>query len=440
LLTNILFKNKNYRIFAVTVHRALEKTMKAVALIKENIRVSFGSIRSNMLRSILTMLIIAVGIMALIGILTAIDSIKSTITTQFATMGANTFSIESRSFFVQNDKERKRKKNNPYISYRQAKEFKERFSFPATVSISTFASNTAVVKFKSEKTHPNIAVIGADENYLLTAGYEIEKGRNISFQDVQMNRNVVILGSALAKKLFKNGEDPLNKDVNIGNGKFITIGVLKEKGSSFSSSDNMCILTYTSVRQYFSWPNRNYSINVVPASELLSEAAIGYSEGLFRSVRRLKVIDESDFEIIKSDFLSNLLKDILSYVLIAATVIGIVTLCGAAIGLMNIMLVSVTERTTEIGIRKAIGAKNTVIRQQFLFEAILICQLGGFAGILLGVLVGKILSQLFGSHFVMPWFWIFSGIILCSLVGLVSGYYPAAKASKLDPIVALRYE
>ena len=414
--------------------------MKAVTLIKENLRVSLGSIRSNMLRSVLTMLIIAVGIMALVGILTAIDSIKNTITAQFATMGANTFSIESRGLIVNMDEKHSRKKNNPYISFRQAMEFKERFSFPATVSISTYASNTAVVKYKSEKTHPNIAVIGADENYLLTAGFEIEKGRNISYQDVLMNRNVVLLGSSLTKKAFKKGEDPINKIISIGSGKFMVIGTLKEKGSSFMSSDNMCILTCTSVRQYFSWPNRDYSINVTPANELLSDAAAGYAEGLFRTVRRLKVTDQSDFNITKSDFLSNMLKDILSIVLIAATVIGIVTLFGAAIGLMNIMLVSVTERTTEIGIRKAIGAKNTMIRQQFLFESILICQIGGLIGILLGILVGKILSLLFHSDFVIPWIWIFSGILLCFLVGLVSGYYPAVKASKLDPIVALRYE
>jgi len=407
---------------------------------KENLKVSVVSVRTNLLRSVLTVLIIAFGIMALVGILTSIESIKNTITKQFATMGANTFSIESRGVTVQIGKNRYRKKNHPYITYRQARDFKRRFSFPARVSVYTSASFMSTVKYKSEKTHPNVTVIGSDEDYLSTAGFELSKGRNISYQDVSMNRNVVLIGDDITKRIFKDGVDPLNKRVSIGNGKFLVIGVLKKKGSAINSSDNLCVLPVSNVRQTFPAPQRDYSRNVSPDNAVLAEAAEGYSEALFRSVRRLNVIDESDFNIIKSDFLSNIFKDLISIVLVAATIIGIVTLVGAAIGLMNIMLVSVTERTTEIGIRKAIGARSDVIKQQFLFEAILICQLGGILGIILGILIGNIVSLIMKSDFLIPWLWMIAGIALCFLVGLISGYYPAQKASRLDPIVALRYE
>jgi putative ABC transport system permease protein len=406
----------------------------------ENLKVAIVSVRTNLLRTILTVLIIAFGIMALVGILTAIDSIKNTITKQFATMGANTFSIESRGITVQIGKNRYRKKNHPYITFRQAREFKKRFNFPAKVSIYTTSSFMSTVKFKSEKTHPNVTVIGSDEDYLYTAGFEIGSGRNISYQDVLMNRNVVLIGDDIAAKIFKNSEDPLNKKISIGSGRYQVIGILKKKGSAINSSDNICVLPYTNARQSFPSQRQDYSINVSPDHEGLSEAAEGYSEGMFRSVRKLDVIDETDFNIVRSDFLSNIFKDLISIVLIAATIIGIVTLAGAAIGLMNIMLVSVTERTTEIGIRKAIGARSDVIKQQFLFEAILICQLGGILGIVLGILIGNIVSLVMKSDFLIPWIWMIAGIALCFLVGLISGYYPAQKASRLDPIVALRYE
>jgi putative ABC transport system permease protein len=414
--------------------------MKFLALIQENFKVSIASILSNFLRTILTILIIAFGIMALVGILTAIHSIKSTINKQFATMGTNTFTIESRSINVQIGSKKYRRKNHPYISYRQAVEFKQRFRFPATVSISTLASPVATIKYQSKKTHPNVTVIGSDENYLLTAGYEIEKGRNIAITDILLNRNIVIIGHAIAEKLFKSGGDPVGKEISVGNGKYIVAGILEEKGESINSSDNLCIIPYTNVRQYFPRPRRDYNISVSPETKELYDEAMGYAEGLFRIVRNLNVRDESDFNITSSDFLSKILNDVLKKVLYATTIIGFITLFGAAIGLMNIMLVQVSERTREIGIRKAIGARNNMIKQQFLFEAILICQLGGILGIILGIFIGNIVSLILKSSFVIPWGWIFGGLVICFIVGLSAGLFPAVKAAKLNPIVALHYE
>ncbi|MBN2611695.1 MAG: ABC transporter permease [Bacteroidales bacterium] len=409
------------------------------SLVWENIKVSAGSVFSNFLRSVLTILIIAIGIMALVAILTAIQSIKNTINMQFATMGTNTFTIESRSINVQVGNKKHRRKNHPYISYKQATEFKERFSFPATVSVFTYATGTSTVKYQSKKTNPNVTIIGADEHYLLTTGFSLVSGRNITVSDLQLNRNIVLIGSDVAQGLFKN-DNPLDKMVTIGGGKYRIAGLLEKKGATFNSSDNLCIIPYTNVRQYFPAPRRNYNISVTPDTKELYEAASGYSEGLFRIVRGLKVIDESDFNITSSDFLSKILNDVLKKVLFAATIIGFITLFGAAIGLMNIMLVSVNERTREIGTRKAIGAKSHIIRQQFLFEAVLICQLGGIFGIILGILAGNIVSLILKSSFVIPWGWIFGGVALCFIVGMLAGMYPALKAAKLDPIVALHYE
>lgn len=415
--------------------------MRQSALFFENIRIAFLSIKSNLLRTILTVLIIAVGITALVGILTAIDSIKSSITKEFTFMGANTFSISSRGMRVQVGSRRYRTKNHSYISYYHAKEFKELYNFPATAAISVYATATATLKYGSFKTNPNIAVRGIDEDYLFTAGYEVNQGRSFSEQDIESGRNMILLGSELAKRLFKGGESPLQKVISVGSGKYKVVGVLKEKGSGFGgNSDMVCFIPYTNTRNYFSRPNMNFDLQIKVEQPELMEAAIGQAESTFRIVRDLDPLDETDFNIEKSDNLVNILLDNIKNITLVATIIGFITLFGAAVGLMNIMLVSVTERTREIGVRKAIGAKGSTVKQQFLIEAIAIGQIGGFLGIIFGILIGNLVSLMIGIPFIIPWMWILMGFALCFIVGIVSGYYPAQKASKLDPIESLRYE
>ena len=415
--------------------------MEYGTLLYENLKISLQSIRTNLLRTILTVLIIAVGITALVGILTAIDSIKSSITKEFTFMGANTFTITSRGINVQVGNERIRTKNHAYINYYQAKEFKEKFDFPALVSVSVMATGTATVKYGSKKSNPNVTVRGVDDNFILASGYEIDRGRNFSNSDIEAGVNMVIIGDGLIKRLFDKNEDPIQKTISIGGGRYQVVGTLKAKGGGFGDNgDEICLLPYSNVRTYFSRPQMNFNIQVKVENTQFVDAAIGEAEGTFRVVRGLSPSDETDFNVEKSDNLVNMLLNNIKNITLVATIIGLITLFGAAVGLMNIMLVSVTERTREIGIRKAIGANSTLIRQQFLIEAIVIGQIGGALGIVLGILVGNIVSILIGSSFIIPWLWIITGAALCFGVGIISGYYPAQKAARMDPIESLRHE
>lgn len=407
--------------------------------IKEIIALAIRAVRSNLLRTILTSMIIAIGIMALVGILTAMDSLTNTMSTNLSNMGANTFNIIRKGTGITGGN-RKRKKKGPVITFDQAMEFKDRYFFPAKVSTSVMGTQEATLKSQEVLTDPNITIFGVDENYMEVAGYEIGLGRNITEND-NNGRNVAILGIKIAKKLFKKEEKAIDAIISIGSDRYKVIGVLKEKGSSSAfNGDSQVFVPLMTAKRYYASSQQNYNLSVGVQNSIEMDNAIEEAMGLFRLVRRLKATEEEDFEISKSDSLVKMLEENTKLIKFATMFIGVITLFGAAIGLMNIMLVSVTERTREIGICKALGATSNSIMMQFLVEAITICQMGGFLGVVFGILIGNIVSFAMEGNFIIPWVWIFMGIVLCFIVGLISGLYPALKASRLDPIESLRYE
>ena len=406
----------------------------------ENLKVALQSVKSNKLRTFLTAIIIAIGLTALVGILTSIDAIEGSLNNTFSSMGANSFTIRNRGTGIRIGGGGQRPKRFTPISYQEATDFKSIFNFPATVSVNTFASFAATAKFSNQKTNPNISVLGADANYLLTGGYKLALGRNFSQGELEFGSGVVIIGNEIKTRLFKDF-DPINKIITVGNNKFRVIGVFAEKGSSVGfGGDKVCVVPLLKAKQIMTISKPSYTISVMANDPLQMESAIGEATGVFRNIRTLSAADDNNFEISKSDAIAQTLVDNLKFVRIGGITIGAITLIGAAIALMNIMIVSVTERTREIGIRKAIGATPQIIRRQFLIEATVICLMGGITGVFLGILIGNLLSMIMGGAFIMPWAWTFLGLSLCIAVGLISGLYPAIKASKLDPVESLRYE
>lgn len=409
----------------------------------ENIREGLRSIASNQLRTILTSLIIAIGITSLVGILTAIDGIQGSVNSSFEGLGANTFNIVSRRE-VSRIGGVVQQLAKP-IDYREANTFKRRFAYGATVALATTISGAAEAKFGAKKTNPNVQVIGTDEAYLLVKGYKVATGRNFSANDINKALNVAIIGDELANTLFERKINPLNRAIRVLGNQYKVIGVLEKKGGGVSGGgeDRVMLIPLDNARALAG--SRTLTFDITGSAPDLADQkmAMGEARGLMRQIRHDPLGKTDSFQIERADDLAQSIGNITGYLRIGGFGIGFVTLLGASIALMNIMLVSVTERTREIGIRKSLGATPQRIRQQFLIEAIVICVLGGIGGVILGLGIGNLIALAVSQGkggFVVPWGWMGLGLVVCVVVGLFSGIYPAIRASRLDPIEALRYE
>ncbi len=411
------------------------------SLFRENVRIALDSIKGQLLRTILTIVIIGIGIWALVGILSAVKALENTISTNFASMGANTFNIQRYQFTVQTRNSGEREKINPIISYNNVREFINTYDFPMTkTSLSFRGTSNAEVKYGSEKTDPEVQVYGINEHYLENTGTEIDSGRNFTVFDITNNNKVCILGSDFMKNLFKN-ENPLNKTVSIRGVRFKVIGILESKGSTFGNNQDLKMLIPVQVaRGIYTEPNINYNISVKVSDKQMMEAAQDEAIITFRNIRGLNPLEDNDFGIERSDDLINRITSITGYLSVAAWIISIITILGSSIALMNIMLVSVSERTREIGVRKALGAKRATISTQFFIETIVIGQFGSILGIILGVLTGFAFAKIFEFDFSLPWAAMIWATIITFIVAVIAGSYPAAKAARLDPIESLRHE
>lgn len=408
----------------------------------ENILEALRSIRGNLLRTVLTALIVSIGLFALVGILTGIDAMKSSLSETFASLGANSFEVKAKGYTNQFRRGGRQGKQYPAINYLQARQYKQQMGGEAQVGLSAFIAGAVEVKANGQKTNPNMQVVAGDENYLRIQGYNLAAGRLFSQAELSNGANVIIVGQEIQQKLYPR-QSIVGKYVSALGRRFLVVGMLEKSGSTMGGggADRIAFIPLETGNQLPRSRALTYDIKTATTRPETMQYLMGQATGTMRAVRHDPLGQEDSFEVESSEAMAKDLDELTGKMKFGGGIIAFITLLGASIALMNIMLVSVTERTREIGVRKALGATARQIRQQFLIEAIVICLLGGALGILLGILGGNAVSLFVGSgSFIVPWLWMALGFSICVTVGLIAGYYPAGKAAALDPIESLRYE
>ncbi|HEY6844046.1 MAG TPA: ABC transporter permease [Thermoanaerobaculia bacterium] len=404
----------------------------------EIIKMALNALRTNRLRSILTMLGVTIGVFSVIGVMTALSVISTSIEHGLSMFGSNLFQFAKYPVINSRDPEEKFK-NRRNITLEQANEYKKLMDgTAATITFKVFDGGKAI-SYGSQKKQ-GVQIVGTNENFVLANNYPIGYGRNISAEDVNLGRAVVVIGTDIQKKLFPS-ESPIGKTVKVNDKPYIVIGVFAEKGTTFGQSqDDIVAVPITHFFQDFGSQNRTINIATQSTSQATYNQTLDKGIGAMRIARGMRVGQDNDFELYSNDTLLTAFAQVADTIRIGAFVISAIALLAAGIGIMNIMLVSVTERTREIGVRKAIGARRDDIVRQFLFEAVFLSEIGGLAGILFGVVGGNGVAVWLDIAMVFPWGWALTGLIVCSAIGIGFGWYPARKAARLDPIEALRYE
>ena len=404
----------------------------------ETLRLALASLSATRLRSALTMLGIAVGVFSVIGVMTVITALRTNIEMGLNVLGANSFQFQKYPAINFSDP-RQRFANRQDVTYPEAARFKELMGDTARVSLQLYRGGRRAI-YGEQRTNPDITLIGSDENFTASRNFEIMAGRNLGVDDVEFGRAVVVIGDDIVKKLFLN-EDPLGKRVRIDGQSYIIVGLLAPKGTSFGQSqDNVALTPISQYLETYGRAGRSVVANVQAPGQAELANTLDVAIGTMRLVRKLDPEDPNDFEIFSNDTLIESFNKVASIVAIGAFVISAIALLASGVGVMNIMLVSVTERTKEIGIRKSIGAKKKNILSQFLIEAVALSLVGGLAGVTVGVIAGNLAATFLNASMVFPWGWAFTGLLVCSGIGVTFGFYPAWKAAALDPIEALRYE